>query len=47
MRRDTNDESAHARVDFVKRAKLAEFTREELEAEEALGYSLEDIWDDL
>ena len=47
VRQDTGDENEHAKVEFVKRAKLAGHTREELEAEEALGYSLEDIWDNL
>lgn len=47
VRQETGDENAHAEVEFVERAKLAGYTREELEEEEALGYSLEDIWDDL
>lgn len=47
VRQETGDEDEHAEVEFVKRAKLAGHTREELEEEEALGYSLEDIWDNL
>ena len=47
VRKETGDENEHAEVEFVKRAKLAGHTREELEAVEALGYSLEDIWNDL